>query len=158
MPHVNYLIKRKRSSFSILTHLRRFVPTSLNVGVRATGFFEKYLGLLVVLGRNKAKAFHSLLDRVWGKFSNKKSCRLQGKEILLKLVLHALPSYTTGIFLLSKFIIDKLNGLLKKFWWRSNGASIKINWLNWCNMGLSKAKGGLGFRNMDSYNMALLAK
>lgn len=38
--------------------------------VKAQGSFEKYLGLPVVIGRNKTKSFQSLLDKTWNCISN----------------------------------------------------------------------------------------
>lgn len=61
--------------------------------VRAIGTFKKYLGLLAMLGKNKSKSFHSLLDIIWNWILNwkKKFLLLAGKEILIKAVLQASP-------------------------------------------------------------------
>lgn len=53
-----------------------------------------------------------------------------GKEMLLKAVLQAIPTYTMGIFLLPQNITSKLNVMFKKFWWGTNGGNTKIQWLN----------------------------
>lgn len=37
-------------------------------------------------------------------------------------------------------------------------SSKKINWLNWDQMSLFKAEGGMAFRTIKSFNLALLAK
>lgn len=64
------------------------------------------------------------------------------KEILLKFILQAQPSYTMGIFLLPKSIQKRLNSLLKNFWWGTNGERSKIHWLDWDKIGMSKNVGG----------------
>lgn len=35
---------------------------------------------------------------------------------------------------------------------------MKIHWVAWERLSLSKAKGGLGFRELEAFNLALLAK
>ena len=81
-----------------------------------------------------------------------------GKEILLKLVLQAIPTYSMGIFLLPKAILRRLNQLLQSFWWGQKENRSKIHWISWKDMGKQKSKGGLGFRDFEQFNLALLAK
>lgn len=63
-----------------------------------------------------------------------------------------------NIFLIPKIITNKLNGLLKSFWWGSTDEHSKIQWIDWGKMGLSKELGGLSFRDVGSFNLAMLAK
>ncbi|XP_042962502.1 uncharacterized protein LOC122296777 [Carya illinoinensis] len=129
-------------------------------GIKATGAFDKYLGLPSYVGRNKQKAFSSILDQVKRKMSNWKVNMLSkgGKEILLKSVLQAIPTYSMGIFLLLKAILRRLNQLLQSFWWGQKENRSKIHWISWKDMGKQKSKGGLGFRDFEQFNLALLAK
>lgn len=49
--------------------------------------------------------------------------------------------------------------MFNNYWWSSDKAGKKgVNWLSWRNMGLSKKKGGLGFRDLYGFNIALLGK
>lgn len=63
-----------------------------------------------------------------------------------------------GIFLLSKIAITWLNGLFKNFWWGSNSDNIKMQWMEWSKLDLSKDMGSLGSRDMNSFNVILLSK
>ncbi|XP_042968987.1 uncharacterized protein LOC122301658 [Carya illinoinensis] len=96
--------------------------------IKSKGSFERYLGLLAVIGRSKASTFHSLLDRIWSRVKKWKTNSLSatGKEILLKSVLQAIPFYAMGIFLLPNSITCRINKLLKKFWWEFNEDTSKI--------------------------------
>lgn len=53
-----------------------------------------------------------------------------GNEILLKVFLQAIPTYTMSIFLLPKGIITWLNNLYKKFWWGFIDTASKIQWID----------------------------
>lgn len=99
--------------------------------VRATSTFEKYVDLPTIVGANKAKSFHNLLDKLWAKISNWKTQHLSavGKEILIKGVPQAIRTYTMEIFKLPRGINTKLNSLLRKFWWGVTAEKGKIHWL-----------------------------
>ncbi|XP_042972927.1 uncharacterized protein LOC122304723 [Carya illinoinensis] len=130
------------------------------LGIKSSGSFEKYLGLPTLLGRSKVAAFHSLLDRIWSRITNWKTKWLSaiGKEVLLKAVLQAIPTYTMGIFLLPMSISNKVNKLMKKFWCGFNEDHSKMQWLKWDKLNQGKTKGALGFRDFKSFNTAMLAK
>ncbi|XP_021735275.1 uncharacterized protein LOC110701958 [Chenopodium quinoa] len=61
---------------------------------------EKYLGIQSILGRSKRGVFEALLDRVWKKLQGWKEKLLSqaGKEILLKAVIQAIPTYLMGVY------------------------------------------------------------
>lgn len=125
--------------------------------IKANECLEKYIGIPTLIGKNKH--FQFLLDRSWTKMSNWKTNFLSGagKEILLKSMLQKIPTYTMFIFLLNKVITSQLNDLFQKFWWGYNEDSSNTHWINWSKLGISKDMGGLGFRNVQSFNMAFIA-
>ncbi|CAJ2666249.1 unnamed protein product [Trifolium pratense] len=49
--------------------------------------------------------------------------------------------------------------MINAFWWGGgNGNSKGIHWLAWERLACPKDKGGLGFRNFEAFNMAMVAK
>jgi hypothetical protein len=76
----------------------------------------------------------------------------------MKAVLQAIPTFTISVFKLSKSLCQGINSLFSKFWWGHQNNSSKIAWLRWSKMGLAKQKGGLGYRDLELFNKALLTK
>ncbi|CAL5382148.1 unnamed protein product [Camellia sinensis] len=81
-----------------------------------------------------------------------------GREILIKAVVQAIPSYVMACFIFSKNFCAKLNSLISKFWWNGEPESKGIHWVNWAQLTLPKSEGGLGFRDFHDFNLALVAK
>lgn len=41
-----------------------------------------------------------------------------------------------------------------KSWWGNKGDLGGINWMNWSSLRMNKAKGGIGLRNLRTFNLA----
>ena len=61
---------------------------------------EKYLGLLSLVGKNKCNTFHQLIEMLDSKLLGWKEKLLSnvGKEILIKTMAQAMPTYTMRVF------------------------------------------------------------
>ncbi|XP_041027032.1 uncharacterized protein LOC121267250 [Juglans microcarpa x Juglans regia] len=129
-------------------------------GVRSSMAYEKYLGLPTVVGKAREKSFRDILDRVRMRVSNQRVKFLSQarKEIFSKAVVQALPTYSMSVFMLPAKLLQNLNSIMHKFWWGQHEAKRKIHWVAWSKMGRSKADGGMGFRDLEGFNLALLAK
>ncbi|XP_065638811.1 uncharacterized protein LOC136071439 [Quercus suber] len=121
---------------------------------------ESYLGLPSLIGRSKRNTFAQLKQRVSNKLAGWKEKLLSsaGKEVLIKAVAQAIPSYTMSCFKLPNTLCDELTGMVRQFWWGQVKDEKKLAWMSWEKMCLPKEKGGMGFRDLKLFNLALLAK
>ena len=80
--------------------------------------YEKYLGLPSLIGRHKKASFNYIRERVWKKLQGWKEKLLSqaGKEILIKVVVQAIPTYTISCFKLPLELYVDIESLTRKFW------------------------------------------
>lgn len=97
---------------------RRLVVNILRV--RNLNEPERYLGLPNMVGRRKKESFQNLKDRLKKHIDNWSNRYLSqgGKEVFIKTILQAIPTYTMACFLLSKVLCDELDSIVAKFWWQ----------------------------------------
>ena len=81
-----------------------------------------------------------------------------GKEILIKAVAQAIPTYTMSCFKLPDTLCEELTSMIRNFWWGQKQDKRKLNWLSWDNLCKPKVDGGMGFKQLKPFNLALLAK
>ena len=81
-----------------------------------------------------------------------------GREILVKTVAQAIPTYSMGIFKIPKALCDTMNSTLAKYWWGKTKDERKIHWINGKKLCTPKKNGGMDFRDIQAFNLALLAK
>ena len=81
-----------------------------------------------------------------------------GREVLIKVVIQAIPTYAMGCFKIPLGLCHEIETMIKKFWWGQRGEKRKIHWLKWEELTKSKLEGGMGFRDVAMFNDSLLAK
>jgi len=134
------------------------VRTALHIDTEALA--EKYLGLPTAVGRSTSESFEFLPTRIRnliGTWSGREASQA-GREVLLKSVAQAVPTYSMSCFLLSKTTCKKVRSPMANYWWGSSANSKRIHWQSWERLTYPKAVGGMGFRDTRNFNLAMLGK
>ena len=81
-----------------------------------------------------------------------------GKMTMLQSVISPIPTFAMSCFELPKILCKKIQSVLTRFWWDDNKGNEKICWISWDKLTKPKNLGGLGFRDVELFNIALLGK
>ncbi|KAG7594365.1 Zinc knuckle CX2CX4HX4C [Arabidopsis thaliana x Arabidopsis arenosa] len=130
------------------------------LGIHQEGGMGTYLGLPEKIHGSKAQVFAFVQDRLKSRINtwSAKFLSKGGKEILIKSVAQALPTYVMSCFLLPKNIRSKLSSAISNFWWSNKQESRGLHWIAWDKLCSPLSEGGLGFKMFEDFNLALLAK
>ena len=61
-------------------------------------------------------------------------------------------------FQLPQGLCEDMESMMRSIWWGQKQKESKMVWINWKRMSKPKSKGGMGFRNLQAFNLAMLAK
>ncbi|MBA0716196.1 hypothetical protein Golax_015047, partial [Gossypium laxum] len=81
-----------------------------------------------------------------------------GRDVFIKSILQALPTYALSIFLAPKRIIENMNSRIRRMWWACKNKDRGWAMMTWDNICVPKGMGGLGFRDLHLFNLALLER
>lgn len=155
------------SLFKSEIYYSRNVPDALRIaitnimGVQAVSGTGKYLDLPSMVGRDRNVVFAYIKDRVWHKINSwsSKCLSKDGREVMIKSVLQAIPSYVMSLFLLPTTLISTIEKMINSFWWGAGGGSnMGIHWLSWEKLSMHKVHDGMGFKDLTTFNLAMLGK
>jgi hypothetical protein len=129
-------------------------------GIPTNQRYDMYMGLPALVGKSRTNAFKGIKERVWKRLQDWKIKFLSqaGREILLKAVVQAIPTYCMSVFKLPKALCSEINSMMAKIFWGHKDRDNRIHWKSWTKLCFSKSQGGMGFRDLSVFNKALLAK
>jgi ribonuclease HI len=145
-------------SSNCVDEVKSFVRKIL--GIDKEALEERYLGLPTALGRNTTAAFEKITTQVKNLVGGvcEKNLSMAGREVLVKSNAQAIPTYSMSSFLLSKNTCKKITSAMAKYWWGGDGEKRKMHWKKWEDIAVPKSEGGMGFRDMRLFNIAMLGK
>ncbi|GJY54257.1 reverse transcriptase domain, reverse transcriptase zinc-binding domain protein [Tanacetum coccineum] len=130
------------------------------IGCLPSKFPCTYLGLPIGGNMSRCANWGILVDKFNERLSNWKAMSLSfgGRFTLIKSVLGSLGVYYFSTFKAPNKIINKLEGIRRKFFWGGTTDEKKIAWIAWDKATSPISNGGLGIGTLKSSNLAMLSK
>lgn len=132
----------------------------VNMEIETEALVEKYLGLPTAIGKSSDVQFEHIATNI-RKLVNgyvPKLLSSAAREVLIKAVCQAIPTYSMSCFRLSKKLCKKLTNIVARFFWGGDDNKRKLHWKKWKDIAIPKGEGGMGFRDFELFNQAMLAK
>lgn len=120
----------------------------------------KFLGIPVGANPRRVATWQPVIDVIKARLNSWKSRQLSigGRVTLINSVLASLPLYLFSFYKAPRKIIDEITKLQRRFLWGGDEESKKMAWVRWNTLCTPKDKGGLGIKNLEAFNIALLTK
>lgn len=120
----------------------------------------KYLGMPMHIGRRKCATFSFLSDKINQKLQGwqNQSLSKAGKVTLLKTAAQVVPNFWMNMLLIPAEVCDRIEKSMNAFWWGSGQAGKGVKWMSWEKLCTVKEDGGLGFKKLREFNIAMLAR
>ena len=92
------------------------------------------------MGRNKKDTFKEVKTKLAKKLASWKEKLLSkaGKEVLIKAVAQAIPTYTMSCFKIPDSLCDEMTSIIRNFWWGQCKEERKMAWISWEKLCASK--------------------
>jgi hypothetical protein len=141
------------SKWSIYFSKNTMVDTRVDVciilNIMVEALLDKYLGLQLLVGADKSDVFQYLVDRVYQHTQSRigRTLSMGGKDVKLKIVAQATPTYVMFVFLVPKQICKGISHAISHCWWGDDVINKKMRWFTCSKMCTPNKIGGMGFRD-----------
>lgn len=110
------------------------------LGIKMKESLDSYLGLPAFFSRSKSKDFQYIVDKVWKVVQGWKKSLFStaGKEVLIKSVGQALPTYAMSLFQIPSKLCEEITRNFARFWWGSIEEKKNMHWKKWSFLCLPK--------------------
>jgi hypothetical protein len=128
--------------------------------IENTATEDRYLGLATPEGRMSKDKFKTIKERLIHKYNNwvERNMSSGAKDVMIKAVAQAIPTYTMGVFKLPATLCKELMQLTRYFLggrgMSNTERSTGLHGTHCC----SPRIWGMGFRDLKLFNQALLAR
>ena len=120
----------------------------------------KYLGLPLGAKFKDKSIWNPILEKMERKLADWKKLYLSkgGRVTLIKSTLSNLPTYFLSLFPIPASVANRIARLQQDFLWGGLGDEPKFHLVDWSTVCSLLSLGGLGTRNLRTFNIALLGK
>ncbi|KAJ8429587.1 hypothetical protein Cgig2_023793 [Carnegiea gigantea] len=125
-------------------------------GLRNTSFPLKYLGVPITASRLTKVECTSLVEKIMAKAT--KNISFAERARLINSVIFGMYTYWASIFLLPTEVTDKIIGICRNHLWSGVGEYKKAPYISWHQTCLPKSQGGIGIKDLSTWNKATIAK
>ncbi|KAL2933222.1 LINE-1 retrotransposable element ORF2 protein [Bienertia sinuspersici] len=133
--------------------------------LKASGFKRgslpfKYLGVPICSKRISAAECEGLVDkmtariRVW----SSRHISFAGRSTLINSVLMSIHQYWAQVFVLPQSVLKSIEQICRFYLWSGEWFSNKPGYVAWKNICQPKNKGGLGFKQLQTWNIANMGR
>ncbi|XP_074278016.1 uncharacterized protein LOC141601620 [Silene latifolia] len=130
-----------------------------------SGFIEgtlpfKYLGVPITAGRLLKKDCALLIEKIVARIRSlgAKHLSYTGRLVLVSSVLSTMHSYWAAMFVLPKCVLKRVDDICRNFLWEGNSEYGKPPSVAWHKVCVPKQEGGLGLKQSQVWNIALVGK
>jgi hypothetical protein len=129
------VINRDKSSILFSKNTPKRLKKSIMqiMGLQSENQGGKYLGLPTYIGRDRAKAFAFVKEKIWKRIIGWKERFLSkaAKEILIKAIAQAIPTYDMSCFDITKSLCDDISRMICRHWWSQMDDEHRAHWVSW---------------------------
>lgn len=119
-----------------------------------------YLGLPVGGNPRRISFWDTVVKKMSGRLTQwrKKVVSFGGRLTLISSVLSSIPLFYLSFFNMPQGVINKCRRIMRSFLWGGKEDRRSVAWVSWEVICKPKELGGLGLRDWESFNQALLGK
>ncbi|XP_028070654.1 uncharacterized protein LOC114273089 [Camellia sinensis] len=120
----------------------------------------KYLGVPLITTKLRATDCAPLIDRITKRVKNwtNRALSYAGRSQLIQSILFSMQVYWSSLFILPKKVIREIESILRAFLWSGSELKTHSAKIAWDSVCAPKNEGGLGFKSLDIWNRAAIAK
>ncbi|CAJ2644735.1 unnamed protein product [Trifolium pratense] len=154
---VNFF-KSKLYGINLDDSFLRASSSFLHCGVDSIPF--RFLGIPVGANPRRKATWLPIIDSMKKRLGvwNSRLLSIGGRVTLINSVLSSLPLYFFSFFKAPVCVLKEMVSIQRNFLWGGGMDRSKICWVSWDNIFQPKDKGGLGIKNLESFNDSLLCK
>ncbi|XP_038996528.1 uncharacterized protein LOC120121164 [Hibiscus syriacus] len=120
----------------------------------------RYIGIPLITRKLTVKDCESLIESIKSRINlwSGKLLSFAGRLELIKSVMFSISNYWCRHLLLPQAIINKIEQLCSRFFWKGSDSTAKGVRISWAKICTLKSEGGLGIKNLKSWNQACMIK